>query len=125
MNYSFKVTTGGRELLAALLATGKELEITRVAIGSGKVAEDVNLADMTDLIQYVAEGTIAQRRHHAVHTRGRYSVGYMRKRTLWSKVRIDLHSPDLYRVAPHTCELHRNKISYRTVAKDKRASLLG
>lgn len=63
MNYSFKVTTGGRELLAALLATGTELEITRVAIGSGKVAEDVNLADMTDLIQYVAEGTIAQRRH--------------------------------------------------------------
>ena len=63
MNYSFKVTTGGRELLAALLATGKELEITRVAVGSGKVAEDVNLADMTDLIQYVAEGTIAQRRH--------------------------------------------------------------
>lgn len=63
MNYSFKVTTGGRELLAALLATGAELEITRAAIGSGKVAEDVNLADMTDLIQYVAEGTIAQRRH--------------------------------------------------------------
>lgn len=63
MNYSFKVTTGGRELLAALLATGKELEITRVAVGSGRVAEDVNLADMTDLVQYVAEGTIAQRRH--------------------------------------------------------------
>lgn len=63
MNYSFKVTTGGRELLAALLATGKELEITRVAVGSGKVAEDTNLADMTELIQYVAEGTIAQRRH--------------------------------------------------------------
>ena len=63
MDYSFKITTGGRELLAALLATGKELEITRVAVGSGKVAEGVNLADMTDLIQYVAEGKITQRRH--------------------------------------------------------------
>lgn len=63
MNYGYKVTAEGRELLAALLATGKELEITRVAVGSGKVAEDVNLADMTDLIQYVAEGAIAQRRH--------------------------------------------------------------
>ena len=63
MDYSFKITTGGRELLAALLATGKELEITRVAVGSGKVAESVNLADMTDLIQYVAEGKITQRRH--------------------------------------------------------------
>lgn len=63
MNYSFKVTTGGRELLAALLATGKELDITRVAVGSGKVAEDANLADMTELIQYKAEGTIVQRRH--------------------------------------------------------------
>lgn len=63
MNYGYKVTTGGRELLAALLATGEELEITRVAIGSGKVSEDTNLADMTGLIQYVAEGRVAQRRH--------------------------------------------------------------
>lgn len=63
MNYGYKVTTGGRELLAALLATGKELEITRVAVGSGKVTEETNLADMTDLVEYVAEGMIAQRRH--------------------------------------------------------------
>jgi len=63
MNYGYKVTTAGRELLAALLATGEELEITRVAVGSGKVSEDTNLADMTGLIQYIAEGRIAQRRH--------------------------------------------------------------
>lgn len=63
MNYSFKVTTAGRELLATLLATGQVLELTRVAVGSGRVAEDANLADMTDLIQYVAEGTLTQRRH--------------------------------------------------------------
>jgi len=63
MKYGYKVTKGGRELLAALLATGKDLEITRVAVGSGKVSEDTNLADMTDLVEYVAEGTIAQRRH--------------------------------------------------------------
>ena len=63
MKYGYKVTTKGRELLAALLATGKDLEIMRVAVGSGKVSEDTNLADMTDLVEYVAEGTIAQRRH--------------------------------------------------------------
>ena len=35
MNYGYKVTTGGRELLAALLATGKELEgIQAVAVNT-------------------------------------------------------------------------------------------
>lgn len=63
MKYGYKVTKQGRELLAALLATGKELEIVRVAVGSGKVSEDTDLADMTDLVEYVAEGKIAQRRH--------------------------------------------------------------
>ena len=63
MNYGYKVTKQGRELLAACLATGEELEFTRVAVGSGRGAEDVDLADMTDLIHYVADGTIAQRRH--------------------------------------------------------------
>jgi hypothetical protein len=63
MDYGFKPTKEGRELLAACLATGKGLEITRVAVGSGKVSEGTDLADMTDLVQYVAEGTIAERRH--------------------------------------------------------------
>lgn len=62
-NYGYKVTTTGRELLAALYATGKPLEITRVAVGSGQAPEGQELADMTGLIQYVADGTIAQRRH--------------------------------------------------------------
>lgn len=63
MQYGYKVTKEGRELLAALLATGKDLEITRVEFGSGKVDEETNLADMTDLVEFVAEGTVAQRRH--------------------------------------------------------------
>ena len=63
MNYSFKVTTAGRALLAELLATGKELEITRAAVGSGKVSAEQNLADMTDLVKFEAEATIAQRSH--------------------------------------------------------------
>lgn len=61
--YGFKPTVAGRELLAACMATGSGLEITRVGVGSGKVGEDVNLADVTDLLEYVAEGTIAERRH--------------------------------------------------------------
>lgn len=64
MNYGYKVTTDGREILAALLATGKALNITRVAVGSGRVAEDTNLADMNaGLVHYIADGKIAQRRH--------------------------------------------------------------
>lgn len=78
MNYGYKVTTKGRELLAALLSTGAGLEITRVAVGSGKVAEDQELADMTDLIQYVADGTIAQRRHeeNMLYLMVQYSSNY-------------------------------------------------
>lgn len=63
-NYRFKVTTQGRKLLAGLLATGKCLEITRVAVGSGRVSADEDLANRTELVKYVAEGTIAERRHH-------------------------------------------------------------
>lgn len=62
-DYRFKVTTSGHNLLAALMATGKGLEITRVAVGSGRVAADQELADMTDLVEYVADAAIAAREH--------------------------------------------------------------
>lgn len=63
MDYGYKQTTAGRELLAACLATGKGLEITRVAVGSGRVSEGTDLAGMTGLVQYVAEGALAENRH--------------------------------------------------------------
>ena len=63
MDYAFKVTTTGRELLAALMASGEGLEITRVAVGKGRVPEGQELADMTDLIEYVADGAISEKRH--------------------------------------------------------------
>lgn len=62
-DYGFKPTTNGRELLTACAATGKGLEITRVAIGSGRVPVDVDLADVHALYEYVADGTIGQRTH--------------------------------------------------------------
>ena len=62
-DYRFKVTTSGHNLLAALMATGKGLEITRVAVGSGRVEADQELADMTDLVEYVADAAIAAREH--------------------------------------------------------------
>ena len=62
-DYRFKVTTSGHNLLAALMATGKGLEITRVAVGSGRVEADRELADMTDLVEYVADAAIAAREH--------------------------------------------------------------
>ena len=62
-DYRFKVTTSGHNLLAALMATGKGLEITRVAVGSGRVEADRELANMTDLVEYVADAAIAAREH--------------------------------------------------------------
>lgn len=75
MNCGYKITAKGRELLAALLFAGEKLEITRVAVGSGRVEEGVDLADMTDLVQYVAEGTVTRCRHenNILHLAVQYS----------------------------------------------------
>lgn len=63
MDYSFKPTTNGRAALAACMSLGKPPDICRVAFGSGKIAEGENLADQHTLLAYVADGTIASRRH--------------------------------------------------------------
>lgn len=63
MDYAFKLTTCGRAVLAACGALETPLRISRVAVGSGKVPEDVNLADVHELYHYVADGTISERRH--------------------------------------------------------------
>ncbi len=64
MEYSYKPTTHGRSVLAAYMALGtKPFKITRVAFGSGKVGEDVNLADVHELLEYVIDGTVAERAH--------------------------------------------------------------
>ncbi len=63
MDYSYKPTTNGRNALAACMALEKAPKITRVAFGSGKAAEDVNLADVHELLSYVSEGAVADRRH--------------------------------------------------------------
>lgn len=63
MDYAFKPTTNGRAVIAACGALEKPLRISRVAVGSGRVPEDVNLADVHELYHYVAEGSIGDRRH--------------------------------------------------------------
>lgn len=64
MNFSYKATTHGRSAMAACMALGtKPFHITRVAFGSGKVDETVNLADVHQLLEYVTEGAVADRRH--------------------------------------------------------------
>ncbi len=63
MEYRYKPTTNGRNALAACMALEKPPKITRVAFGSGKAAEDVNLADVHELLSYVSEGAVADRRH--------------------------------------------------------------
>lgn len=64
MEYSYKPTTHGRSVLAAYMALGtKPFNITRVAFGSGKVSEDVNLADVHELLEYVTDGSVAERAH--------------------------------------------------------------
>ena len=63
MEYSYKPTTHGRSVMAACMALEKPLKIRRVAFGSGKVDEGVNLADVHELISYVSDGAVAERRH--------------------------------------------------------------
>jgi hypothetical protein len=49
MPYGFFITTPGWELLTALLA-GETLQITKVMVGSGEIAEGANPETFTDLI---------------------------------------------------------------------------
>jgi len=63
LNYYFKITTHGRTALAACGAMEAPPRLTRVAFGSGRAGEDMDLADVHELVQYVADGTIGQRTH--------------------------------------------------------------
>jgi len=63
LDYSFKPTTNGRAVLSTCMALAKPPDICRVAFGSGKIPEDANLAGQHTLLQYVADGTIANRGH--------------------------------------------------------------
>lgn len=63
MNYAYKPTTNGRTALAACLAMEKAPKIVRVAFGSGRAGESVDLADMHELLAYVADGAVSKRRH--------------------------------------------------------------
>lgn len=63
MDYTYKPTTHGRAVMAACMALEKPLKIVRVAFGSGKVDEDTNLADVHELLEYVSDGAVAERRH--------------------------------------------------------------
>lgn len=63
MDYAFKPTTNGRSVIAACMALEAPLKLTRVAVGSGRVTEDVDLADVHQLLHYEAEGSVGERRH--------------------------------------------------------------
>lgn len=63
MEYSYKPTTRGRSVMAACMAMEEPLKIRRVAFGGGKVDEGVNLADVHELLEYVTDGAVAERRH--------------------------------------------------------------
>lgn len=63
MDYGYKLTTNGLELMTACMAQKAPLDITRVAMGSGQVQDGTNLADMHDLVNYVVDGAIGERHH--------------------------------------------------------------
>jgi len=63
LDYGYKPTTTGRAILAACLANQTPLILTRVAMGSGVVPEGTNLADMHELVSYVADGSLGERTH--------------------------------------------------------------
>ena len=56
MSYGFVITEIGKNLLAKVGA-GEQLEITRIMVGKGEIAEGQNPADFTDLVQPVAQAT--------------------------------------------------------------------
>lgn len=53
--YGGTVTVQGRKLITSLIA-GDTIEFTRIVVGSGKLSNDVELIDMTDLVRPIAEG---------------------------------------------------------------------
>ena len=63
LEYGFKPTTRGRALKAKCAALEQPFRLTRVAVGSGRVPDGTNLADVHELVRYVADGTIEHRRH--------------------------------------------------------------
>ncbi|MBQ9346617.1 MAG: hypothetical protein IJT94_04645 [Oscillibacter sp.] len=63
MDFMISVTTHGRAAGAACLALQKPLELTRVAFGKGTLPVGIPLADVHQLYDYVADGTIGDRRH--------------------------------------------------------------
>lgn len=67
MEYGFKITTHGRAVLTTCAVLGIQLELTRVAVGSGKVDETMNLADVHEMVHYEDEGLIGERRKESDH----------------------------------------------------------
>lgn len=54
--YGFTITSSGWQLLTGLLA-GETLKISKIMVGSGKITEDKNPAELNSLISPVAEAT--------------------------------------------------------------------
>jgi len=63
LDYGFKFTTHGLSVLAACADTSAPLKLTRVLAGNGVVPEGTNLADVHQLVHYVTDATIGDRRH--------------------------------------------------------------
>ena len=63
MEFLISVTTHGRAAVAACMATETAFKVTRVVVGSGALPDGVMLADVHELYQYVADGSVADRRH--------------------------------------------------------------
>ncbi len=63
MDYEYKLTTHGRAAIAACLALETPLRITRVGFGSGMIDEGKELADQHELLNFVSDGAITERRH--------------------------------------------------------------
>lgn len=63
MDYGYKITTHGRQVLAACLDLQKPLWLTRAAVGSGLIDRDEDLAKVHDLVQCTATASVVDRRH--------------------------------------------------------------
>lgn len=63
LGYGFKPTTAGRALIAKCGAEEKALNLCRVSVGSGLIGLGDNMADQLELVQYVTDAELGERRH--------------------------------------------------------------
>jgi len=90
------MTTHGRAVLAACMGLSAPLELTRTAVGDGRVPEGTDLADVHQLVNFVEDAAIAERRHEGdrIYLNVQYTNAKTAKAFLLSEFMIYAKDPE-------------------------------